>query len=144
MKKTYKLILSFLLLLFVASPLVETAKAQSPESLILSFSVHIEFGRKSRGCLGFGICRFVFRDFDVDASARLQPKNNSLQILFPMDFVKNNPNQFENEIFIQEEDLQLSKEISTTLGSDRPLLIPKGEYSLKRSDKGMILNIPQN
>ncbi|TAH42794.1 MAG: hypothetical protein EYC69_04285 [Bacteroidetes bacterium] len=143
MKKIYKLILSFLILFFVASPLIETAKAQSPETLSLSFSVHIEFGRRSRDCRGLGICWFVFKDFDVNATARLQPNKNQLQILFPMEFVKTNPAQFENDVFIQEEDFQLPKETSFTLGSDRPLLIPKGEYSLRRSDKGMILNIPQ-
>lgn len=143
MKKTYKLLMPILLLLIVSGPMLETANAQDARKISFDITFHFELGRKSKGCTGFGLCFIVLTDVNFDGLARFQPKTKELQFEFPLEVTKKHPEQFENDIFIQEEDLQLSKEISLELGSDRPLLIPKGEYSLKRSAKTLILNVPQ-
>lgn len=143
MKNNFRILLSILVLLLIVGPMVEDLKAQD-RKIYLDFNVHIEFGRKSKGCTGFGLCIFI-TDISVggDISARYLPKKNLLHIEFPTALVKQHPDQFENDLFTMEEDLIVSDETSRDLGSDVSLIIPKGTYEIERTESSFVIQIPQ-
>ena len=140
MKNRIQLIVPVLMLIMLSGPMVESLMAQ--DKIVINLNIRLELGRRSKDCRGLGICDISF-GLNSNALARIIPKSDILQVEFPMEFVKNNPHQFENDIFILEEDLEISDETSRELGSTRPLLIPKGKYELESTEYSLVINIPQ-
>ncbi len=145
MKNPKKLLIPAMILLLFAGSIPETAQAKKTEQKIIEISIHIQIGRVSKDCQGFGICEF---SIDINAAqiiiVRVLPKDDLLQLEFPLEFSKKYYEQFENDVFVMDEDFKISEEISKELGSASSLLIPEGKYQIERTENSLIVNIPQH
>ncbi len=140
MKNYYKLLVPVLLLFMISGPMLETLSAQNKPGLDLK--VHVEWGRKSKGCHGFGICIFIESiELTGVLFARLLPDEDVLLLNVPMEMVRKSPEQFDQEAFIMEEDFMISDEVSKSLGAQRSLVIPRGKYPIDRSGKSCLVSL---
>jgi len=104
--------------------------------------IRVEFGRMSKDCKGFGLC-IVVEDKQLEVNARMgySQKENILQIEFPEAMVKDNPDQFEGEVFRMDEDFEMSAELSEVLGSSDRIIIPKGKYQGEWIKDSFVINV---
>lgn len=108
------------------------------ENLRIKISIHIEWGRKSRNCAGFGICS---TDISVETELNEITAINEGNGLFKIEFndtqlssIKKHFNSID-KITISE-DYILPDEVCNKLELKTGYVIKKGEYSIKTIEKG--------
>jgi hypothetical protein len=99
----------------------------------LSQKIHIEIGRKTKDCGGFGICKFTIditvEEFLAIVNAR-KTSEGKLKILMSSDFVKRNAQKLEGNIFGIEEEFVIDAATSKALGFSSSYIIPIGKYPI--------------
>lgn len=141
MKNKKRVYLSVLFIALLFCCFQEQALAQE-RRVRFELGVEISFGRKSRDCTGFGLCIFI-TDFSVTAtpSARLLPDESVVQLMLPHEYAIKYNEQVGGDRFLMEEDLQLAQDVSKELGSEEKIILRRGEYPIKKTKKGLLINI---
>jgi hypothetical protein len=92
-------------------------------------TIHVEAGRRSKGCTGFGICSitigFDFSERTVGSSASIDGN------MMTIDFLKNLPEQ--GNVLTIDEDIVLDDATSLALGYQH-VVVKKGEYQVDYSN----------
>ncbi|HNS12265.1 MAG TPA: hypothetical protein PKM97_06585 [Bacteroidia bacterium] len=142
MKKYYKVVIILMLGFMTFEPMIQSCKAETAGTKI-TLIFDIEWGRRSRDCRGFGICRFhVDGQIELERPVKVSLENNIMELEVPLDIAKKNPNQFDNDMFIMEEDFEVDREISKEFGSQKSLILPAGKYRMKRLEDAVYIRIP--
>ena len=108
---------------------------------VAKIGIYIDFGKPSRNCTGFGICKLQVSIGGVDVTierpdnesyADASKLNSNLELIIP----KNSMNSkiqndlFSSEYFLMEEEYSLSMEDAKSLGFDSGFTIRKGKYKI--------------
>lgn len=142
MKKLKTIVLPLLMFITIFGSMLETASAQE-KKIRLDIHIVFELGRKSRDCKGFGICIMIeSAELSGTINARLIPKGGILQLKVPMEVAEKSPDQYNNDVFIMEEDFEIPKDIVASLGAEQYTVIPRGKYPIENKEKFLLINIP--
>ena len=97
--------------------------------------IELVFGRPSKGCLGFGICKFAVHLSRQDIKelatviALLRP-DGSIKVKMPEDVYKSNLGQFKSGYLVVEEDYPIDKATTRAIGAKDGYTIKKGKYAV--------------
>lgn len=101
--------------------------------------IHIDvtWGRKSRGCKGFGICDVDF-DVEIDQKNMFSGTNDgNFTIVFDDEGLKNISNHFGDSSTITiEEDFNLSDKLCEVLELKPGYTVKKGKYNIQKIGEG--------
>ena len=116
---------------------LEIRKERKVNSGSRSLTVEIEYGRWSKGCRGFGVCKIIIVEDAVNSPVlEYQNKvNGSLTLEIPVDYLKSErPDKlsyFTNQSqFVMEESYTIPADVSAKLGSKQTLTIKAGTYPM--------------
>ncbi|HLA56459.1 MAG TPA: hypothetical protein VK623_10185 [Flavobacterium sp.] len=100
-------------------------------------SIHLEFGRKSRNCGGFGICVFTIDITWAELAAILAGKtaDNHIKLTLSDKFYTENKSRFVDGDLVMEEDFALDAGTSRSLGFSDVYTIKKGKYQVVLDSK---------
>jgi hypothetical protein len=114
---------------------IETQVSEQPKNII---KITIEFGRASRGCEGWGVCKMDI-DIDFGSAFKATTDNNGNLILetnnVGIDQIKKHFGS--STTIVIEEDFKLSDEICKSLDINAGYIIKSGKYSIKNTSKGV-------
>lgn len=114
------------------------AQKTSSDSQNQTSKIHIEFGRKSKDCGGFGICKFTI-DLEIEDILAIinafKTSNDGLNINFTKEFYSKNERFLNSGFLTLEEDYIMDKETSLKLGFKYPKTLKKGKYAIKLDSK---------
>jgi len=127
MKKSMNRML-VLLMLFVGSLSIESYGSTN-------FVCHVSFGRKSKQCLGFGIC-FISTEVVMNASLRLSDDQGTLIMDVPFATMRGYESDFSGPVITIEEQFDVSPEIQKAMGASKPLVIKEGKYKFYQNKTG--------
>ena len=99
--------------------------------------IHIQFGRKSKDCGGFGICVFTI-DITIDDIIDLIQvifKNKSLEISLNEKIYNKNKSKFIDNQIVLEEDFIVDLTTSKALGYSKNIILKAGKYTLNYDQK---------
>src|ERR1043166_8379165 len=90
----------------------------------------VYFGKSSKGCSGFGVCkaRTTIQSGALTATWEFNPETGTLVLDIPEEELTGHDGQIIQSQFIQEEDYTLPADLCRQLGATRQLLIPAGKY----------------
>ena len=120
--------------------------AQKANSQNQPSKIHIEIGRVSQNCGGFGLCKFTI-DISLEEIVQifgLRTSDNGLTINFDQNFYKDHLNMFETGFFILEEDFTINRETSLKLGFQSAKTIKNGKYKIILDSKTNTYNCFMN
>jgi hypothetical protein len=101
----------------------------------LKVSIHINWGRVSKGCSGFGICGVTI---DIEDKAFSGSTQNGSFVLEMNDLgLKSVQSSFGSNTIIIEEDFVLSNEVCKSLGLKQGYKVKTGKYLIKTVSKGL-------
>jgi hypothetical protein len=118
---------------------IDELKFEKAEKLKTKINNDINWGRKSKGCQGFGIC-------DVDVSIEIDENKifgvNNGNGIFTLEFNDIQLTTLKKHFGTSEkitisDDFILSDDVCEKLELKRGYIIKKGEYSIKTLDKGL-------
>lgn len=117
-----------------------TDSNKTEEDDLLKIKIHIEWGRKSKGCEGFGICS---TDIDIDAQlsdaaffGRANANGNLVLEVTKIGMESINK-RFSSNTIILEEDFILSDDVCKSLGLKTGYTIKQGKYTVKTDSSGL-------
>lgn len=105
---------------------------------LLKISIHIDWGRKSRGCVGFGICTtdIVFEGQASEFLGMLT-KDGRLNVEITPKGLESIVKTFGGKTIIIEENFTLSNEFCKELGLREGYTIKAGKYSVVTNASGV-------
>lgn len=118
---------------------IDELKFEKAETLKTRINIDITWGRKSKGCQGFGIC-------DVDVSIEIDENKifgvNNGNGIFTLEFNDIQLTTLKKHFGTSEkitisDDVTLADDVCEKLELKRGYIIKKGEYSIKTLDKGL-------
>jgi hypothetical protein len=94
--------------------------------------IEIVFGRASKACTGFGICKFKIHITTADVVTLVTAFANPGGLLFKMSptVYKNNVKSFQNGYLVIEEDYKIDVETCRAIGVADNYTIKKGNYQI--------------
>lgn len=96
--------------------------------------IHIEFGRKSKDCGGFGICKFTIDiTFDelLDIIKAFRTSDNGINLNFTKEFYEKNSRILQSGFLVLEEDFIIDQTTSSELGFRERKTLKAGNYKVK-------------
>jgi len=123
-----KLILAFALVFGIFMPSMNAQiKDDEPKPVI-----ELVFGRASRDCSGFGICKFAIHLTAQDI-IQLTPLliNGALALKMTPDYYKANAKSFPNNVFVIDEDYTVDVNSMKLIGGKSAYMIRQGKYPVK-------------
>jgi len=126
------------------------SEAEDDFVIILTLKIHVRWGRKSRGCKGFGLCIFTTFDPSIQTE-RLNyyagsTDDGHLVLMIKDKGLKEIKNYFGGNTIIIEEDFVLPDEVTKKLKLKKGYTIKKGRYQVNVVNKGkqQIANMPKD
>jgi len=133
MKKLFSKML-VLCALFIAVSAVDAYSTQ--------ITIKLTWGKKSKNCRGFGICRFDVSIISDDI-LRLSDDHSTLMLDVTSADVKGYESYFFGPTITIEEEYEVPAEVQTALGSDKPLYIRPGKYKCEKTSTGYTIYFAQ-
>jgi len=123
------------------------AQKTNSDSQNQTSKIHIEFGRKSKDCGGFGICKFTI-DLEIEDVLAIinafRTNDNGVNLNLTKDFYNKNEKHLKNGFLILEEDFVIEKSTSLKLGFKDSKTLKKGRYAVKFDPKSNTYNCLMN
>jgi hypothetical protein len=95
--------------------------------------LEIVFGRVSKGCTGFGICRFrvhvTMQDVQTLATILVMFREGHVELQMSPEFFRDNTQAFQNGYLVIDEDFTLDADATKALGVDK-YTIRTGKYKV--------------
>lgn len=105
---------------------------------LLKISIHIDWGRKSRGCAGFGICSTdIVLEGQVSDFLGMLTKDGRLNVEITPKGLESIVKTFGGKTIIIEENFTLSNEFCKELGLREGYTIKAGKYSVAPNASGV-------
>ena len=124
-----------------------TGNAQKGGSENTASKIHIEFGRVSKNCGGFGICVFTI-DITIDELINIinafRTKDNGIKLNFTKEFYKLNESMLKSGYLTLEEDFTIDEKTSLELGFTESKTLKSGRYSVKFDSSSNTYNCYMN
>jgi len=129
----------FTKILFVCTLLVLTTTI---DAYCTKITINLTWGKKSKDCRGFGICKF---DLSVtsDDFLRLSDDNSTVILDVPFSAVKGYESFFNGPTISIEEQYDISADVQSALGSPKPLFIRPGKYKCEKTPTGYTIYFVQ-
>ncbi len=109
--------------------------------------IHIEFGRKSKDCGGFGICVFTI-DLTIEDLINiigvLKTSDNGVKVNFTKEFYLQNEAMLKSGYLTLEEDFTIDEKTSLGLGFRESKILKAGRYPLKFDSSSNTYNCYMN
>lgn len=123
---------NFIFVLLAMLAFSVSGNAQTRTSAPNEQKIHLEFGRKSLNCAGFGICifRIELEVSDVIAIVQAFFNNGRLQVNLPAAFYDANKSKMVNNVITIEEDFLIPATETSKMGRSTGYTIKRGKYPL--------------
>jgi hypothetical protein len=123
------------------------AQKTSSDSQNQTSRIHIEFGRVSKDCGGFGICKFTI-DLEIEdvlaIISAFRTGDGGVNLNLTKDFYNKNEKHLKTGFLILEEDFVIEKNTSLKLGFKDSKTLKKGRYPVKFDTKSNTYNCFMN
>jgi len=140
MKKLKYIIATLLALIIITGPMIQSASAKK---IIIGIIIEIDFGRRSKNCERIGICHIMLETNSLSLE-RLGyiPDSDEIQLAISKETFAANKDQFEDELFRLEEDVDLPDEVIEKLEIGRSITLPVGEYKGEWVEDYFVIRFP--
>lgn len=105
---------------------------------LYKINIHIEWGRKSKDCRGFGICSSdISFDFELPKFSAMANANGNLQVRISDAGLESIVKTFGTKTIIMEEDFIFSSEVCKQIGLKEGYTIKAGKYAVTTDRSGI-------
>lgn len=120
----------------VANEKVVLVKSEGED--LLKINIHIEWGRKSKGCMGFGICSTdIILEGDISDFVGLVTRSGNFQVEISKSGMDGVLKTFGGKVITIEEDFTLSSDVCSKIGLREGYVIKAGKYNIVTDAAGV-------
>ncbi|MCF6307266.1 MAG: hypothetical protein L3J09_04850 [Flavobacteriaceae bacterium] len=98
----------------------------------ITIGVSIVFGRKSRNCAGFGVCKITG---SISITIKAHNNNGKFSLILTKEGLEEINNRFKGNKIILEEDYVLPESITKKIGLKKGYVLKTGTYSISSKKK---------
>lgn len=115
-----------------ATPAIVTENAENP---FIKIKIKLDFGRKSKGCTGFGVCSLTL-ETEIDFPISVEVTKNEMTLEMTEAGQQSVARYFGGNKIILEEDFVLSPEFDKQFGLPENTIWPAGTYNVVKTSAG--------
>lgn len=119
----------------VVDPVITTVFADNAENPFIKGKVTIDFGRKSKGCVGFGVCTITL-EAEIQSPITVDVNKSEMTLEMTPAGQQSVSKYFGGDTIILEEDFVFAADFDKQFGLAANTVWPAGKYTLVKTSTG--------